>query len=415
MRLVDTPPSRNDDIPGPGYSLLGVMLGLLPILALLSGMAMTPYLVLLTLLVGGAYYRVQKLDLPAIFRDGGAMLVVPGLIVGWPILSIAWSITPGASAVWAVKTAAIMFIGAAGLFACRQIPGLALRSVVAFSASILVCALLVLAEQLPHGGPLALGYDAFAANFDKFIHKNINRGLCALAVLVWPAALALERAGLKFQALILPWVAVLPIAAMHSLSAKLAIIFGSAVFYAIRAFPVFAPRILVILIPVFFALWPIGFNYFYEPLFAAPAIYQQLPDSSQARVDIWRFVSERIAERPWLGWGMEASRAIPGGTTEYAPGRTYLPLHPHNSALQVLLEEGVIGFALTLAGLIITLRGWKRRWSADVPESAAGGALIVAYLVIGFSAFGLWQTWWIALAWIAAIIFGIARHGKAAA
>ena len=134
-----------------------------------------------------------------------------------------------------------------------------------------------------------------------------------------------------------------------------------------------------------------------------------MPDSSQARVDIWHFVSARIAERPVLGWGMESSRSIPGGTTEYVPGRTYLPLHPHNNALQVLLEEGVVGFVLTLTGLMLALRAWRKRWSSDPLESAAGAALIAAYLVIGFSAFGLWQTWWIAVAWIAAIIFEIGR------
>ena len=120
----------------------------------------------------------------------------------------------------------------------------------------------------------------------------------------------------------------------------------------------------------------------------------------------------KVKARPALGWGMESSRAIPGGTTEYVPGRTYLPLHPHNNALQVLLEEGVIGFALTLTALVIALRAWRRHWSSDPLEGAAGGALIMAFLVIGFSAFGIWQTWWIAVAWIAAALFEIARRGK---
>ena len=412
MRLADVLPLQSNDIPSPEYSVLTIMVGLLPVLALLSGMAMTPYLVLLTLLLGAAYYRARTPNVPALVRDGRAMLVVPALVVAVPVLSIPWSITPAASAAWALKTTAIMLIGAAGLLASRRLPGLSSRSALAFAASILICVVFVLAEQLPHGGILALGYDAFAANFDKFIHKNINRGLCALAVFVWPAALALDRAGMKVQAQVLPWLTALPIAVMHSLSAKLAIIFGFAAFYGLRAMPVRGPRILTIIIPAFFVLWPIGFNLFYNSFFAAPAIYQRLPASSQARVDIWHFVSARIAERPTLGWGMESSRAIPGGTTEYVPGRTYLPLHPHNNALQVLLEEGVIGFALTLTALVIALRAWRRHWSSDPLEGAAGGALIMAFLVIGFSAFGIWQTWWIAVAWIAAALFEIARRGK---
>ena len=36
---------------------------------------------------------------------------------------------------------------------------------------------------------------------------------------------------------------------------------------------------------------------------------------------------------------------------------------------------------------------------------AAAAATLVAYLMIGFSAFGMWQTWWIATGWIAAVLW----------
>src|SRR5262249_19741940 len=38
------------------------------------------------------------------------------------------------------------------------------------------------------------------------------------------------------------------------------------------------------------------------------------------RMLIWRFVSDRIAERPVLGWGLNSSRAIPGGKDGPMPG-----------------------------------------------------------------------------------------------
>ncbi len=58
------------------------------------------------------------------------------------------------------------------------------------------------------------------------------------------------------------------------------------------------------------------------------------------RLLIWRFTADRIAERPALGWGMDASRALPGGKTDLAqlfpdagllPGSEALPLHPHDA------------------------------------------------------------------------------------
>jgi hypothetical protein len=39
----------------------------------------------------------------------------------------------------------------------------------------------------------------------------------------------------------------------------------------------------------------------------------QSPPSAIHRLANWRFAAERIGDRPLLGWGMDASRALPGG------------------------------------------------------------------------------------------------------
>ena len=63
-----------------------------------------------------------------------------------------------------------------------------------------------------------------------------------------------------------------------------------------------------------------------------------------------------VFQRPLLGWGLDTSRAIPGGTDlrpiHYIvpwsdkpithPDQN-LPLHPHNAALQIWLELGLFG------------------------------------------------------------------------
>ena len=162
MKLVDTLSLDTGPLnTAPGQisqrSVLTVLLALLPVVVLLSGMAMTPYLVLLALLMIAA--QGGRIDLRALFQDGRTTFLVMALIIGLPILSIVWSITPGISAEWALKTAAIMVIGAIALLLSRRLPGLAPSSALAFAASILLCAVLVMLEQLPHGGLLALGYD----------------------------------------------------------------------------------------------------------------------------------------------------------------------------------------------------------------------------------------------------------------
>ena len=56
---------------------------------------------------------------------------------------------------------------------------------------------------------------------DEFIlSKDINRGLCALAVLVWPAVIGLVRAGDRKLAMLLPWALLLALFSLHSLSCQ---------------------------------------------------------------------------------------------------------------------------------------------------------------------------------------------------
>ena len=63
--------------------------------------------------------------------------------------------------------------------------------------------------------------------------------------------------------------------------------------------------------------------------------------SAGHRLWIWSFAGDRIAERPLTGWGLDASRSIPGGKDPIRPGETWLPLHPHNASLQLWLELGI--------------------------------------------------------------------------
>nr|WP_314072168.1 O-antigen ligase family protein [uncultured Roseococcus sp.] len=136
----------------------------------------------------------------------------------------------------------------------------------------------------------------------------------------------------------------------------------------------------------------------------------RLPESAAHRLLIWDFVAQRIQEAPFLGWGMDASRAIPGGTgnpdaatlaafgltakREWFAGAQLLPLHPHNLALQVWLELGAIG-ALLMAGLL-----------AMLALASRGGAACGAYaagLVIAMLSYGAWQYWWVAALLLATI------------
>jgi O-antigen ligase len=150
----------------------------------------------------------------------------------------------------------------------------------------------------------------------------------------------------------------------------------------------------------------------------------RLPESAAHRLLIWDFVSGHVAERPLLGWGMESSRAIPGGTghptaamlAEYGltakagwfTNAQLLPLHPHNLALQVWLELGAMG-ALLMA-LLLALLALRAEGGAACGSYAAG-------LVIAMLSYGAWQYWWVAALLLASVAAatpaGTAQKGRA--
>ena len=145
---------------------------------------------------------------------------------------------------------------------------------------------------------------------------------------------------------------------------------------------------------------------------ALPRDGTALPNSAAHRLLIWDFAADRIAQRPVLGWGMDSSRAIPGGTDKPDPAMLQsfgltsdaarnwfqqaqlLPLHPHNLALQVWLELGVVG--AVLMALLLAMVAWS------LPNAAGCGAFAAA-LVIAMLSYGAWQYWWVAGLLLAAV------------
>jgi O-antigen ligase len=138
-------------------------------------------------------------------------------------------------------------------------------------------------------------------------------------------------------------------------------------------------------------------------------------DSAGHRLLIWSFTGERIAERPFFGWGLDSARAIPGGNVEIRPAQNWLPLHPHDSALQLWLELGAPG--ATLFALFIGFL-WLRLGEAPWPRlyAAASGGSLFAASAIASSGWGIWQEWWIGTLGLALFaIIVMARAAVAAA
>ena len=76
----------------------------------------------------------------------------------------------------------------------------------------------------------------------------------------------------------------------------------------------------------------------------------------------------------------------------FGPG---IELHPHNGALQVWLELGVIGAVAAAAFWGVTLSRLSRAWSDLLIAATRPRAAV--YLLFGMFNFGVWQEWWLAL------------------
>jgi O-antigen ligase len=130
------------------------------------------------------------------------------------------------------------------------------------------------------------------------------------------------------------------------------------------------------------------------------------------RFAIWRFVSDRIAERPLIGWGMDSARVIPGGTLpvshffpalQLGPLAQVLPLHPHDAALQWRLELGLPGAGLGLVFVAGVLWPLSRRAMA-APRRALLFAYAAAAWIVAMLSFGAWQAWWLSTLWLGAAL-----------
>jgi O-antigen ligase len=86
----------------------------------------------------------------------------------------------------------------------------------------------------------------------------------------------------------------------------------------------------------------------------------------------------------------------------FGPG---IVLHPHDDALQLWLELGLVGVLLA-AGV-----WWSAVSRLARPVRDLGAATVVAsagvYLLFGALNFGVWQEWWLALAALIAVVAGL--------
>jgi O-antigen ligase len=230
----------------------------------------------------------------------------------------------------------------------------------------------------------------------------MNQASVSFAILLPPVCALLVCRGHTIFASIVAIVTVATIYALAGTSAKVAVTVSLASGFLLYLGRVGAARAAAVISIVLIITAPLSF----AKLERLPGLTQtadQIKLSAGHRLLIWSFAGDRIAERPLAGWGLDSSRAIPGGKDPIRPDETWLPLHPHNAPLQLWLELGVPG--VVLFSLLVT-HAWGSLAAAPWPRTfaAASGASLAIALIASFSTYGIWQEWWLGTLWFALFI-----------
>jgi exopolysaccharide production protein ExoQ len=342
----------------------------------------------------GPRYRLRAFVAPAALLGG---------VLGWGALSAVWSIDPLRSLLLELRLAGLFLTGI-GLAAAAERVAAPWRMALFLLAGAAL-GLVLAGYDLVTGGGLTA-----QISVRGFRAARLDQIAIGLAILLLPMAAMLYRRGLAGAGAAAAAIAATAIYLLDDASAKAALLASlpmAALFY-------WQPRIFGRLAAALCALFILTAPLTLPRLEQIPGLFaaaDSLKDSASHRLLIWSFTGDHIAARPFLGWGLDSSRAIPGGNREARPGQNWLPLHPHDAALQVWLELGIPG-----AALFAVLAAWfwlrlERLAGGRAYRAAAGGSLTAALAPL-FAAYGVWQEWWIGT--LALTLFLIIVMGRAA-
>lgn len=324
------------------------------------------------------------------WRDLAAPAAPFAALVLWGACSALWSIDPARSLLIALRLAGLF---AAGLALFVSVPAIAEpeRLLRCFFVGLLIGLALLIIERAT-GGMLTRPFFA-----RPFAAPQLNQASDTLAILVLPTSATLWLRRRRGPALLLLAATAATVFSLVGTAAQTCLVVG-----VLAALPftrwrrLLAPAAALASVLVIVTA-PLTFGRLAQiaPLLrTADALKSSVPH----RLLIWSFAGERIAEKPLLGWGLDSSRAIPGGQAWIRPSQPWLPLHPHNAPLQLWLELGVPG-AVLLA--LVAARLWLALGFARCPPlfAAAGAGALAAAFAEALGTYGIWEEWWVGTLW----------------
>jgi O-antigen ligase len=245
----------------------------------------------------------------------------------------------------------------------------------------------------------------------------LDRGCSVISVLSWLVIYIILKKKYYFSAFFYALIVFYVLNISDSLASYVAFIIAGLVFGLSIASKMRFSVVIIFCIATSSILIPAA-SYIIYPKEVAES-YDQITISGKHRLFIYNFVANKIIENPFVGSGFASSPVIPINEDEdYIFYKQYkwhpLPLHPHNSILQVLLETGVLGLIIFVYLNISLVNRIYTNYKAhkNILYSAAANACFVNYFVIGLISYSVWQSWWISLSAVTILLFALYSNIK---
>jgi O-antigen ligase len=334
----------------------------------------------------------------------GAGAVLAGLIALWALLSGLWALDGMAALATFAKLAGVLLATLILLDGLKRLEAgdkdpLRKTLVWSFAAAVALLGFETFSGAAGHDW---LVWQGWPQDFDLTV---LNRSGIVLLLAAWPTALVLWQQGRRrwaLGALLAAFAVVMAgVSSSNQVAAVLALSGAVLAWFSGRRLP----RVLALVIAAGVLAAPVLPSSWLAPKNLAP-YFDEANYSALHRLHIWNFTAQRIADKPVMGWGLDAARRIPGGDTKLAGGGNVMNMHPHNAFLQIWLELGAVGAVLAaifLAGLWLRAGAMPNR----AARAAATGLLLSALTVANLS-FGIWQTWWLAALALGSLVFVLA-------
>lgn len=335
-------------------------------------------------------------DFYALRKDPPWEAMLGALFFAWAVLSWTWS--PYERPDQAIKILLGVPLYAAFAFALVRLEGKwRARAEAAFLFMAFFGALYLFAEFV-NGGDATMSYKANVVNVDpndpavQFeVDRSLGHGVLLIVLFAGPAAALAWREGGPLIGLLL--LALTGVTTFGFDTQVNIVAFFAGLIAAIVAY--YSPRAALSAI-----FGTIAGAFVVTPLLL-PSLASVLPDSWMAhlpfswetRLAVWEFAGEQITQRPWLGWGLDASRSIDSIEVMRGFEHQLLPLHPHNAPIHIWLETGAFG-SILLAFTLVMLGGRiaGARYLSRL-QAAAIAWVALSYFCFVFFSYGVWQEW----------------------